>query len=97
MVNDTLNQPQLFPLGSVVMTPGVMEFTTDADWISMLAKHSRGDWGEVCAEDAKENDLSVKKGYRILSAYTAPSSGEKIWIITEADRRVTTLLLPHEY
>jgi hypothetical protein len=62
----------------------------------ILARHSRGDWGECCSEDASENDFSVKAGFRIFSVYRT-RNGEKLWVITEADRSVTTLLLPSEY
>ena len=55
-----------------------------------------GDWGEVPEEDKRENEFSVQQGFRILSAYTT-SAGERIWIITEADRSATTILLPDEY
>jgi hypothetical protein len=61
-----------------------------------LARHQAGDWGEVCGDDAEENELSVKEGHRILSAYTT-AAGVKLWVITEADRSVTTVLLPEEY
>ena len=61
-----------------------------------LAKHLAGDWGEVCKADASENNLSVKQGFRILSAYRL-NTGVKIWIITEADRSSTCVLLPDEY
>lgn len=61
----------------------------------LLSKHASGDWGIVSKEDATENDLSVKEGYRILSAYMI--AGRKIWIITEADRSSTTFLFPEEY
>ena len=64
----------------------------------MLAihRHAVGDWGELDPEDRKENDLSLKQGFRVLSAYT-DREGTKFWIITEADRSVTTFLLPAEY
>lgn len=58
-----------------------------------MARHVRGDWGEVGDEDWRENDFSVANGLRILSAYTI-GAGDKLWIITEADRSATTLLLP---
>jgi hypothetical protein len=61
-----------------------------------LDRHVNGDWGEVPEEDKQENEFSVQHGFRILSAYTT-SAGEKIWIITEADRSATTMLLPNEY
>lgn len=92
----------LFPLGTVCMTPGVAELV-EQHQLSIheyLARHVSGDWGDVCIDDAAENTLSLLEGYRILSAYTftsAPAVHSKIWIITEANRSVTTLLLPSEY
>jgi hypothetical protein len=88
----------LFSLGQVVSTPGALEAMAKADTNGMmlLLRHVTGDWGEVCEEDARENELSVKEGFRILSAYTL-STGVKIWIITESDRSATTFLLPDEY
>ena len=67
-----------------------------------LQRHQCGDWGTVGKDDAAENELSLKEGYRLLSAYEVPTNDEdnktvKIWIITEADRSVTTILLPEEY
>jgi hypothetical protein len=61
-----------------------------------LHRHANGDWGEVDAYDAKENELSLQRGFRLLSSYTTVA-GDKLWIITEADRSATTLLLPSEY
>lgn len=61
-----------------------------------LAWHVRGDWGDLDEADMLENDLSIREGFRILSAYTL-STGVKIWIITEANRSTTTFLLPEEY
>jgi hypothetical protein len=88
----------LFPLGQVVATPGALEALEDAhqDPAVFLGRHVSGDWGEVPPEDAQENKLSVSQGFRILSAYTL-STGVKFWIISEADRSATTLLLPEEY
>jgi hypothetical protein len=88
----------LFTLGRVVSTPGALEAMAKANTNGMmlLLRHATGDWGEVCEEDAKENELSVREGFRILSAYTL-STGVKVWIITEADRSATTFLLPEEY
>ncbi len=85
-------------LGFVVATPGALQALEDAHERSevLLARHEAGDWGEVGAEDWEENELSVREGFRILSAYTL-STGVKIWIITEADRSATTILLPEEY
>ena len=88
----------LFSLGNIYMTAGAKEALTESNQepIEFLSRHVRGDWGEVCKEDADENNFSVKNGFRILSAYKT-TKGEKLWIITEADRSATTILLPSEY
>jgi hypothetical protein len=87
-----------FVLGKVVGTPGALVALDAAKRgpHELLARHVRGDWGEVCEDDARENDLSVREGFRILSAYTL-STGVKVWVITEADRSSTCILLPGEY
>ncbi len=87
-----------FSLGRVVATPGALRALEEANQNSFefLAKHQAGDWGELCEEDKRENEFSVRNGFRILSAYRTRNN-TKIWIITEADRSVTTLLLPDEY
>ena len=92
-----IKQP-LFALGRLVATAGALELLTRSEQtpLEFLARHSRGDWGECCPEDASENDFSVKAGFRIFSVYRT-CNGEKLWVITEADRSVTTLLLPSEY
>jgi hypothetical protein len=89
---------QLFPLGLIVATPGALEAMSQAgtNGFEYLARHVSGDWGDLDAEDRRENELSVRKGFRILSAYVL-QTGVKIWIITEADRSSTTFLLPTEY
>jgi hypothetical protein len=87
-----------FSLGRVVATPGALRALEKAEQLpaAFLDRHAEGDWGDVPEEDKQENELSVEHGFRILSAYTT-SAGEKIWIITEADRSSTTILLPSEY
>jgi hypothetical protein len=87
-----------FPLGQVVATPGALEALRQAgdEPLLYLVRHQSGDWGEVCEEDAKENEFSVENGFRILSAYTLKDD-TRIWVITEADRSSTCLLLPSEY
>ena len=87
-----------FALGQTVATPGALEALEEAEEtaIHLLARHQTGNWGDVPPEDAAENELSVEKGFRILSAYTL-STGIKVWVITEADRSATTILLPSEY
>ena len=87
-----------FPLGRVVATPGALQALEESGESPgvFLKRHLTGDWGEVDDHDRRENELSVVQGFRLLSAYTL-SNGTKLWIITEADRRATTLLLPSEY
>lgn len=88
----------LFELGHLVATPGALlalRNTHTPAW-SLLKQHITGDWGDLDAEDKAENELSVREGFRILSAYTLPD-GTKVWVITEADRSATTILLPEEY
>lgn len=83
-------------LGNVYATPGVLEKVTQEDIIKAIARHKNCDWGEVCKEDWKENDLSLDMGFRILSEYTS-NGGVRFRVITEADRSATTILLPEEY
>jgi hypothetical protein len=87
-----------FALGQVVATPGALEAlkAADDDPATYLQKHVTGDWGDLPAEDKRENEFSVNRQLRLLSAYHL-TNGTKIWIITEADRSATTLLLPSEY
>jgi hypothetical protein len=88
------------PLGNVYASMGaVAAFAAalEADHPdTYLARHESGDWGEVDEHDRKANDYAAERGERVLSAYTL-RTGEKIWIITEADRSNTTILLPSEY
>ncbi len=99
-----------FELGVVVATPGALELLREYPEAAAtdLSRHASGDWGEVGTEDARENERSVRHGFRILSVYQldralADAAGEpadpraKLWIITEADRSSTCLLLPSEY
>jgi hypothetical protein len=87
-----------FRLGQLVATPGALRALNDAgqEPLEFIQRHVTGDWGEVTEEDKQENDFSVAHGFRILSAYRT-AKGEKIWLITEADRSATTLLKPEEY
>jgi len=88
----------LFPLGQVVATPGALALleANGMDPLAFLIRHVCGDWGDLVEDDRHENELSVREGFRILSAYNLPD-GEKLWILTEADRSSTTLLRPDEY
>lgn len=90
-----------FPLGQMVMTRGVNDLIAEneafAKFVTQsLIRHAKGDWGDLSPEDKEENNLSLKKELRLLSAYETPDL-PKIWIITEADRSVTTILFPDEY
>ena len=88
---------QRFSLGQTVATPGALEIlaATGLSPLALLMRHQRGDWGDVPSEDARENELSVQKGFRVLSSYSVGS--ERLWVITEADRSVTTILKAEEY
>ena len=90
--------PAKFPFGQLVATPGALDALerTGQSPLEFLGRHASGDWGEVCEADKKENDFSVRNGFRLLSAYRL-RDGTKLWIITEADRSATTILLPEEY
>ena len=87
-----------FPLGRIVATPGALSALERAKQspAEFLDRHVTGDWGELDDEDKQENEFSVEHGFRILSAYTT-TAGDTIWIITEADRSVTTILVPSDY
>ena len=89
----------LFDLGRVVATPGAMALLASAGENSarLLERHASGDWGEVPPEDARENERSIKYSFRIVSAYHVGGAGERVWIVTEADRSSTCILLPSEY
>jgi hypothetical protein len=88
----------MFRLGRIVATLGALGALERANQSAplFLARHAGGDWGELDREDVRENEYSVAYGFRLLSSYTT-AAGEKLWIITEADRSSTTLLLPDEY
>ncbi len=85
------------PLGQIVATPGALELLEEfgEDPLRYLARHRSGDWGELDGHDRRENELSLQHGWQILSSY--PIGEGRVWIITEADRSVTTILLPDEY
>jgi hypothetical protein len=87
----------LLPLGRVVATPGALELLTEARAhpFDLLARHATGDWGVLCAFDRRQNEIALREGYRVLSSYDI--SAERVWIITEANRSITTILLPEEY
>lgn len=88
----------LFSLGQTVATPGAIQALSEANMtgLELVARHVTGDWGDLAEEDKDENELALVERLRILSAYIL-STGTKVWVITEADRSATTLLLPSEY
>jgi hypothetical protein len=89
----------LFPAGQIVATPGALALLEQANKTALefVSRHLRGDWGDdLCQDDKTENELSLKQGFRLLSSYKVTET-EKLWIIIEADRSVTTVLLPSEY
>ena len=86
----------LFPLGRLLITSNASSQLNPADVLAAIERHSTGDWGELCAEDNAVNDDAILDGSRILSAYR-DRGGVKFWVITEADRSATTVLLPEDY
>ena len=85
------------PLGRVVATPGALKLLSEAseDLFDYLARHATGDWGDLCAFDLRQNEIALREDLRVLSSY--PVGRECVWIITESDRSVTTILLPEDY
>lgn len=93
----------LFSLGRLLATPGALKALEASGEVAceFVARHARGDWGDLGIEDARSNDRAVEEGSRVFSAYTT-RLGERLWVITEgADesgrRAATTVLLPDEY
>ncbi len=85
-----------FRLGHIVSTPNALEHLTQDNILMGIQRHQAGDWGDVDAHDQAANDQALVEGTRILSVYQA-ANGTKFWIITEADRSATTILLPEDY
>ena len=85
-----------FPLGQTVITSNAQGQLEPDDVLTALRRHAAGDWGDVDEHDRKENELSLREGFRLLSVYSDRNS-TKFWIITEADRSATTVLLPEDY
>jgi hypothetical protein len=91
-------KPPLFDLGQLVATPGALAALekTGQTPMEFLSRHVTGDWGDIPEEDRKENQYSLEHGSRLLSSYRT-NAEEVVWVITEANRSHTTLLLPDEY
>lgn len=85
-----------FRLGRIVATPNALEHLTQDDILVGITRHQAGDWGEVGDEDRQANDCALAQGTRLLSVYLS-ANGLKFWIITEADRSSTSVLLPEDY
>jgi hypothetical protein len=85
-----------FRLGRIVSTPLALEYLTQDEILTGIARHQAGDWGDVDKHDRQENELSLLRGHRLISVYHSVK-GVKFWIITEADRSYTTVLLAQEY
>jgi hypothetical protein len=85
-----------FNLGRLLITPNAQGTLDNEDVLRALSRHIRGDWGDVCKDDWQENEFSLDKYLRLFSVYH-DRGGTKFWIITEADRAVTTVLLPEDY
>ncbi len=88
----------LFTLGTLLITPGALDMLEALQLapLPFVLRHVAGDWGDLCDEDKQANAAALTYGSRLLSAYDIPPN-HRLWIITEADRRSTTLLLPEEY
>lgn len=89
----------LFKLGRVVATRGAIQVMqeNDVDAWGLLNRHAHGDWGCIPEEDRLENQRSVVEGGRVMSSYRVSDRDDKVWVITEADRSSTCLLLPEDY
>lgn len=93
-----LSRP-LFPLGRLLATPAAIDLLhrTGTNATSLLCRHQCGDFGDLDASDVRANRAAILSGARILSCYKIGARQEKVWVITEADRDATTILLPSEY
>lgn len=86
----------VFRLGRIVATPNALQSVPNEDILTAIRRHQAGDWGSLESEDRNSNDRALASGGRIFSVYNS-SNGTRFWIITEADRSVTTVLLPEDY
>jgi len=97
-MNPNTHPVPLFTLGTVCATPGALETlrACNASFTDLVARHVTGDWGDLSEEDAARNLVALEQGSRLLSVYSLDEQNT-IWVITEADRSATTLLLPQDY
>ena len=89
-------QPRTFPTGTLLVTQRVSETLNPADVIAALKRHTSADWGELCRDDREENERALREGGRLFSVYRDRNQ-VRFYIITEADRSATTVLLPEDY
>ncbi len=85
------------PLGRVVATPGALNLLRKSGGhpFDFLARHAAGDWGELCEFDRRQNQIALREGLRVFGSYETTAG--RCWVLTEADRSVTTILLPEDY
>lgn len=93
-----MTQKPKFKMGQLCSTPGALKAMNNAGQnpMAFVGRHLNGDWGEVCTDDQQANEEALDSNLRLLSAYRT-NEGVKLWVITEADRSLTTILLPEEY
>lgn len=96
MAQTMLTAFPLFQLGELFITPGAQSILTPEITRDLLRRHQHGDWGDLSEADKLENEFSVPRALRIFSAYRI-GEGDRVYVITEADRSATTILLPEEY
>jgi hypothetical protein len=89
-------ETSLFPLGQTVITRQAKDVLDPQDVQACLGRHAKGDWGDICESDWKENEVGLQRGLRLFSVYRDRGS-TKFYVITEADRSATTVLLPEDY
>lgn len=94
--NFHVSAPCLFSLGALYMTAQAQKTLVPEDIALAVTRHHHGDWGDLCDSDRAENESALREGRRLFSAYH-DRNGVKFWIITEADRSATTVLLPDDY
>ena len=91
-------KPTLFPFGGIYATPNAIDSIPERERLDALLRHLSGDWGDVCEEDRAENEFALAQGLRLFSVYRSEADPRvKFWIITEADRSITTILMPEDY
>ena len=96
MMHEKQTKKPMFDLGRLLITPPAQSTLPCEDVMAALSRHITGDWGDCCKDDCKENELSLREGFRLFSVYH-DRKGTKFWIITEAGRHATTILMPDDY